>query len=165
MVQLDIQDLSNFRNKFKDKKIIFCSGSFDLTHAGHIIFFEKCREFGDILVVGVGGDELIKHRKGYNRPILNEKIRLKIIDSLKPVDFSFIDNISNIKTPLGLLDVAFEQLKPDIYVINEDAFDINYRKDIAEKYNVKLIVLKRWCPNEFENISASKIIEKIKKIS
>lgn len=158
------KDLSSIRNKNPDKKIVFCSGSFDLTHAGHIIFFEDCKKAGDILVVMVGLDDEIRINKGPDRPVLNQDIRLKMIDSLKPVDYCF-QNIPWIPGahPLDTIGVFFESLKPDIYAINEDAFDIPHRRMLVKKHGVKLLILERNCPPEFEKISTTKIIEKIKR--
>lgn len=38
--------------------------------------------------------------------------------------------------------------------------DIEERR-IADHFGVEMVVLKRWCPPEFEEISTSKIFEKI----
>ena len=164
MTIINIEYLPQIRARYKDIKIVFCSGSFDLTHAGHLLFFEDCKKFGEILVVSIGSDASIRTLKGENRPILNECIRTKTIDSLKPVDYCFLDRISNKENPNGILEFTFKYLKPDIYAINEDAFDIPYRENLCKKYNINLVILKRWFPPEFEGISTSKIIEKIKKL-
>ena len=161
MIIKTTNDLKELREKYKDKKIVFCSGAFDLVHVGHILFFEDCKKQGDILVVGVGTDLMLKNNKGDKRPILNESVRLRTIDSLKPVDYCLLDIFSNPGNPLYVLDAVFENLKPDVYVINDDAFNFSYRENISKKFNVKLIVLQRNCPKEFEGISTSKIIEKI----
>lgn len=164
-MKITLNDLPELRKNLKDKKIVFCSGSFDLTHVGHILFLEDCKKLGDILIVGVGGDISLRKNKGDKRPIFNEKNRLKIIDSLKPVDYCFIDDISHKGHPLSLIDFVFEKLKPDVYAINEDAFDIPYREKISRKFNIKLIILKRWFPKEFgEPISTTNLIEEIKKL-
>jgi cytidyltransferase-like protein len=165
MVQITPAEFVKLREDFKDKKIVFCSGSFDLVHAGHVLFFEDCKKEGDILVVGVGCDRNIKDLKGDKRPILNEKIRLKTIDSLKPVDFCFLDNLPSAENPLEPLGLILETLRPDFYVINEDAFNISYRKEICQKLGINLTILKRTCPEEFENISTSKVIEIIKSLT
>lgn len=164
MVILNIDELLQLRENNKDKKIVFCSGSFDLPHAGHVLFFEDCKKLGDILVVCIGSDRLIKSLKGGKRPILNENIRLKTIDSLKPVDYCFLNPCSPKEHPLLVIGIVFKKLKPDTYVINEDAFDIPHRLNLCKKYKVKLNILKRWCPSEFDDISTSKIIEKIKSL-
>lgn len=163
MAIIQISELKKIRTIYVDKKIIFCSGGFDLTHAGHILFFEDCKSLGDILVVSVGTDASLQARKGDNRPILNEHIRLKTVDSLKPVDFCFINQKEfDINNKLATVELAFKELQPDIYVINEDAFDIQYRKELCSKYDIELVIMPRHCPPEFENISVTKIVEKIK---
>jgi cytidyltransferase-like protein len=163
MAIITLEDLAEIRKQFPDKKIVFCSGSFDLPHVGHILFFERCRKFGDLLVVAVGCDKIIKVNKGPKRPILNEEIRLKTIDSLKPVSYCIIDDVSTQENPLLLLDLMMEKLSPDVYVINEDAFNIPYRKQVSEKCGAELVVLKRK-PEDFGGISTTQIIEKMKEL-
>ena len=165
MVIINKNDLIEVRKEHSDKKVVFCSGNFDLTHVGHVLFFEDCKKQGDLLVVGVGGDYILRINKGLKRPIFNEKTRVKMVDSLKPVDYCFIDDISTKEDPLRILNIVFEKLKPDFYVINEDAFNIPHRQELAEKYNVKLVILKRWCPKEFEEgMSTTDIIEKVRSL-
>lgn len=164
MAQITPQDFSFLREKFKDEKIVYCSGAFDLLHPGHVLFFEDCKKLGEVLVVGIGGDSDIKKRKGSNRPIMNLIMRLKLIDSLKNVDYVFPDTHVPKNHPLEFLDIIFGNLHPDVYVVNQDAFDMPYRESVCKKYGVKMEILERWCPPEFENISTSKLIEKIKSI-
>src|SRR5258706_10814207 len=33
------------------KRIVFTNGCFDLMHAGHVRYFEYCRQLGDVLIV------------------------------------------------------------------------------------------------------------------
>jgi len=152
------------RKRHINERLVFCTGSFDLVHSGHVLFFEDCKKFGDVLMVGVGNDSIIEKLKGKNRPILNQHVRLKMIDSLKPVDYCFLDESTNRDHPLKLIEEAFKKLRPNVYVINEDAFDIGYRRMLAKKYGIKMVILKRIAPSKFEGISTSKIIEKIKRI-
>ena len=159
---ITINDLSSLRKKHAGQKIAFCSGGFDLTHAGHVLFFEDCKKHGEVLVVMVGNDAAIRRDKGNSRPILNEHLRLKMIDSLKPVDYAFLAHvIPKEEHPLKLMREVFISLKPDAYVINEDAFDIPYRETFAKEHSVKLVILPRTCPPEFEKISTTYIIRKI----
>lgn len=165
MSAITFEELPLVREKIKDKKIIFCSGCFDLFHAGHVLFFEDCKKLGDILVVGVGPDADLKNYKGEKRPILNENIRLKMASSVNPVDYALV--LPPALDSGNLLDPLYEifgKLKPDIYAINNDAFDIPYREKICQNFNIKLVILDRWCPPEFENISTTKIINKIKNL-
>lgn len=164
---ITFKDLPALRKKFKNKRIVHCSGCFDITHAGHVIFFEDCKKQGDILVVGVGTDKAVGQYK-IGRPILNEYIRLKMISSLKPVDYCYLQPYTpfgNLKELLEAVHIDLKQLKPDVYVINDDAFDIPGRKEILKRHpNVNLRVLKRWAPKNFDSISTTKIIERIQKL-
>ena len=159
---IDIKELSSIREEHKNKKIVFCSGTFDLTHAGHILFFEECKKYGDILVVNVGNDFNVRQHKGVDRPIFNEHVRLKIVSSLKPVDYAFLDVDAVDNDVLTILASIFKDLKPDIYVINQDALGIPRRRELMEGHAIKMVILERTCPPEFEQISSTKILEKIK---
>ncbi len=154
----------SIRKKHSGQKIVFCSGTFDLPHAGHVIFFEDCKKYGDILVVTVGSDNAVRHAKGPNRPILNEHVRLKIISGLRTVDYAVIEGDIRNNNLLAHLERTFASLKPDLYVINEDAFDILYRKNLARQYNIPLKILKRSAPPHLRGISTSAIIAKIKSL-
>ncbi len=163
MALTKLEDIAKIREKHPDQKIVFCSGSFDMTHAGHVLFFEDCKKHGEILVVMVGCDDMVKRDKGPERPILNENVRLKMIESLKPVDYCFIDKmVPKDKPEFWYLDVALEKLRPDVYVVNQDAKNIPYREEVSKRSGVKLVVLDRTCPIDFEEISTSKLIKKIK---
>ena len=162
MAIISNKEFAKIRRKHTDHKIVYCDGSFDMTHAGHVLFFEDCKSQGDILVVGVAADADLRKYKGKTRPVLNQHIRLKAVDSFKPVDYCFLNKLPTQDNLLSQLEVNFSKLKPDIYVVNEDAFNIEYRKKVADKHKVKLVVAKRTCPPDFEAISTTKIIEKIK---
>lgn len=163
MAYIKKQELQAVRERHKSQKVVFCSGSFDLIHAGHVLFFEDCKKHGDILVVMAANDAVLKKNKGPDRPVLNEHVRIKMIDSLKPVDYCLLDTVADETThPLHCLHEIFDDLRPDVYVINDDAFDIPYREELVKKFSTKLVVLPRTAPPEFENISSTKIIEKLK---
>ncbi len=167
MAYLTLKDLPAIRAKHKHETIVFCSGSFDLTHAGHVLFFEDCKKHGDVLVVLVACDENLKRAKGPQRPILNEALRLKMLDSLKPVDYVLKDGrpLTDADPEFLHVEAALRELKPDKYVVNGDTFRIPYRERFAKSYGVEFIVLDRACPPEFENISTSGIIKKIKQLT
>lgn len=156
-------DLPKLRATNRDKKIVFVSGCFDLTHAGHVLFFEDCKKHGDILIVGVGSDLIISKNKGPDRPVMNEHMRLKIIDSLKPVDYTVLDDNTYSSHSLAFVEHVLENLRPDIYAVNDDAFDLEKRVSMSNEYGINLVVLKRWCPTEYGNISTTSLIEKIKR--
>lgn len=66
------------------------SGCFDLIHIGHIRYLEQCKNLCGKLIVGVDSNKLISIAKNSNRPIIDEKERLEMINSLTCVDSAFI---------------------------------------------------------------------------
>ncbi len=168
MIVPNYEALADVRKKNIDKTIVVCAGSFDLIHPGHVLFFNDCKKFGDILVVIVGGDYDGRRYKGPKRPILNEQVRMYMVDSLKMVDYVVLQEVDE-RHLLGSYDRLFSILRPNVYVCNQDvqsekfkdAADTDYRKQLAEKYGAKFVLLTRECLPEFENISTTKIIKKI----
>ena len=145
-----------------DKPIItFCSGSFDLLHPGHVWFLERAKRIitPSFLFVAVGSNAVIAYRKP-GRPIVDETARLKMINSLSVVDFCYLDTISTPRMPLAGVEYAFMNLKPDVYVVENDAFEIAARHALCEAYNVKFHVLNK-SESEFPKMSTTAIIEKI----
>lgn len=149
--------------KFDRSPIVFCSGTFDIPHVAHALFFEDCKQFGDILVVCVGGDNVLKDRKS-GRPVMTEAVRLRMIDFLKPVDYCYLNTVSTPEEPLKALAHAFENLKPDHYVVKDEAFDLDQRREMCGRFGIEMHVLKRdfETKDEFRAVSTSGIIEKIR---
>lgn len=145
--------------------IVYITGVFDLLHPGHIAFFERCKTFGNTLVVGIGNDAQVSKLKP-GRPFHPETWRQYTVASLKPVDYCFIGPPESEIHPLKIVELGFATLRPDIYVIRYDAFDIPFRQELAEKFNVNLVVLPRSDPPDFENeemtVSTSLIIKRIR---
>ena len=56
---------------FFAKKIVFTNGCFDILHAGHVIYLEKAKNFGDLLILGLNSDRSVQALKGKGRPINN----------------------------------------------------------------------------------------------
>lgn len=63
-------------------KTLLTIGTFDIPHAGHAAFLNKCAEFGlcDVLV-GVNSDDFVERYKG-KRPTYNQTERMRLIESL-----------------------------------------------------------------------------------
>ena len=68
------------------KNIVLVGGCFDIVHLGHLIFLEKAKAKGDILIVLLESDENIRKNKGQNRPINNQEDRALFLSKLKMVD-------------------------------------------------------------------------------
>ena len=68
---------------------IFVEGSFDLIHSGHFNAFRQAKKLGDVLVVGVNGDDEVLKNKG--PPVFSCKERAEIVRSCKWVDEVYED--------------------------------------------------------------------------
>ena len=71
----------------RQRKVIFANGCFDMLHVGHIRYLQGAKELGDILVVGINGDESVRKLKGNGRPLMPEDERAEIVAALECVDF------------------------------------------------------------------------------
>ena len=153
------EHLPLIRERHKDKKIVFCTGCFDVLHAGHSVFIQQCKSFGDVLVVGIGSDSIIQKLKGPGRPVNSEMNRAFLIASLNNVDYVVINDE---EMQEGKIDfkTAIENLCPDVFVLNDDDSVINLKKKFLDKHGVKLELVKRETPSELNPISSSEIIHK-----
>ena len=165
---IDKNYLPTIREKYKDKKIVLSLGSFDLFHYEHLRYLQDAKKLGDILIVAIKEDEVVK-LKGYNRPYVNEVWRSEIINGLKCVDYVLIaikedvnvpDIIKNNKSTFlwwQLFSSIFEELKPDLLYYEENE-ELQPARELASKlFKTSLVGRKRT-----ELTSTTKIIKKIK---
>ena len=68
------------------KKIVFTNGCFDLLHVGHVRYLRAARKLGDVLAVGINGDDSVRELKGPNRPINHARDRAEVLAALECVD-------------------------------------------------------------------------------
>ena len=163
---IQIGELPEIEIKHWSRNIVFCSGSFDIPHVAHALFFEDCRRFGSILVVCVGGDSVLKDRKP-GRPVMSEAVRLKMVDFLKPVDYCYLNTVSTPEDPLAAVAHAFKNLRPGHYVVKNEAFNMEERRELCSQFCVEMHVLRRdfTTQNELRAVSTSSIIERIRNAS
>jgi rfaE bifunctional protein nucleotidyltransferase chain/domain len=96
-----------------NKKIVFANGCFDLLHVGHIRYLTSAKELGDLLIVAINSDRIVRQLKGEGRPISSELERAEIIAALSCVDYVTIFDTPTV-TELLLL------LKPHIHAKGTD---------------------------------------------
>lgn len=99
--------------KFNGARIVFTNGCFDILHAGHVRYLAEARRMGDLLVVGLNGDESIRRLKGASRPVNGFEDRAEVLAGLASVDFvvGFDED-----TPTHLI----EAIKPHVLVKGGD---------------------------------------------
>jgi rfaE bifunctional protein nucleotidyltransferase chain/domain len=129
--------ISNSLNywRFKDKKIVFTNGCFDIIHRGHIEYLSKAADLGDILVIGLNTDSSVKKLKGENRPVQDQYSRALILASLAFVHLVvFFDE----DTPYNLIKLV----QPDILVKGGDyKIEEIVGYDIVKKRNGKVVTI------------------------
>ena len=85
---IKIEDLERIRKE--NKKIVLCSGCFDVLHYGHAVFFKQCKQFGNILLVDVGSDKVLRELKGPTRPVNPQNNRVFLVSAMEDVDYAII---------------------------------------------------------------------------
>ena len=108
---VSIQQACQLSEVFKQggKKVVLATGDYDIFHPGHLFFLEDATQYGDILIVGVASDRLIKHSKNKSRPVFNENDRLTIVSALEIVSYALIFS--------DIIELI-EQVNPNILAIS-----------------------------------------------
>lgn len=112
---------------------VMASGVFDILHTGHVHYLSEAKSLGDELIVVVATDNTVRRRK--HQPITPEKMRLELVNSLKPVDQAVLGRD-------GDMYKVVEELRPDIIAIGYDqTFDEKVLEDELKKrgLNVKVV--------------------------
>ena len=146
----------NFEKELEEKKNIYCDGTFDLPHTGHLNFFKKIRDLGcKKLIVGILSD---KDVESYKRiPILDSNTRANIVSA-----FNLVDDVV-INCPFFNLDNEFiNYYGIDLIVYGGDPNTKNPLDVWEDHYKAAIDnnILKMI--NYSDGISTSKIIFKIK---
>ncbi len=130
----DLEHLKMLTQSFQQfgHKVVLTQGVFDLIHEGHGKYLELAKAQGDILIVGVDTDELTRHRKGDNRPVVPEGERLRMLTFLRSVDIVFLRTFRSANEDI---DYLVKAIKPDVLVMSVTTKDFPIEKKIEmEKY-------------------------------
>jgi rfaE bifunctional protein nucleotidyltransferase chain/domain len=98
---------------FKNRKVVFTNGCFDILHLGHIEYLAKAANLGDVLVIGMNSDLSVHRIKGDSRPINDEHSRSMVLASL---EFVTVVVLFDEETPYELI----KTIQPDILVKGRD---------------------------------------------
>lgn len=86
IIDLPVLAQRSSRLRGEGKTLVATNGCFDLLHVGHIRYLQKARALGDMLLVGLNGDDSVRKLKGPERPINNENDRAEVLAALESVD-------------------------------------------------------------------------------
>ncbi len=110
--------------RFKEQRIVFTNGCFDILHQGHVHLLSQAADLGDILIVGLNSDESIRNLKGVNRPLQDEQTRASVLASLFYINAVVLFNE---ETPIQLI----KMITPEVLVKGGD-------------YNIETVVGADW---------------------
>lgn len=99
--------------RFKDKKIVFSNGCFDIVHRGHLEYLASAASMGNKMIIGLNTDSSTQRLKGPTRPINDEYSRALLLASLGFVDMVILFEED---TPYNLIDFV----QPDVLVKGSD---------------------------------------------
>jgi D-beta-D-heptose 7-phosphate kinase/D-beta-D-heptose 1-phosphate adenosyltransferase len=85
---------------WRDLRIGFTNGCFDLLHPGHIKLLSETRAACDRLIVGLNGDASVRRLKGEGRPLQEVHARAEVLAALEAVDLVVVFDQD---TPLELI--------------------------------------------------------------
>lgn len=74
-------------NHAAGRTIVATNGCFDLLHLGHVRYLAEAARLGDLLVVGVNGDESVRLLKGPDRPVNCAAERAEVLAALACVTY------------------------------------------------------------------------------
>lgn len=116
------------------RRIVFTNGCFDLLHAGHITLLRHARTHGDVLIVGLNGDDSVRRLKGPERPVHTARDRAEVLGELASVDMVVVFDED---TP----EVILTELRPDVLVKGGDyTVDKVVGREIVESYGGRVAI-------------------------
>lgn len=111
-------------------KRVFCAGTFDGIHPGHLKFLQYAKKFGGEVWVVVAREESALKVRGH-APLFDENNRLKLVRALRIVD----------KAVLGSRKSWFEAVReadPEVIVLGHDQqIDLPKLKEFVQRWKLK----------------------------
>ena len=97
-----------------ENNIVWCNGTFDILHPGHIELFKVGKSLGKKLIVATDTDEKIRKDKGAFKPINNLCDRVSMLQAIK-----YIDQVLYFDTREEL-EGLIKMYMPDILLLGDD---------------------------------------------
>lgn len=116
-------------------RIVLANGCFDILHVGHVRYLEGARALGDLLVVGINGDEQVRLLKGEGRPLVPERERAETVASLRAVDFVTI-------FPEPTVEAILRAIRPDIHAKGTDYTEDSVpERDVVRSFGGRVAIV------------------------
>ena len=112
-----------------ENKIVWCNGTFDILHPGHIELFKVGASLGNKLIVATDTDEKIRKDKGASKPVNILCDRISLLQAIK-----YIDEVLYFNTREEL-EGLIKLYRPDILLLGDDwqggdVVGIEYAKEV-----------------------------------
>lgn len=138
--------------KKQGKRVVLVGGCFDILHPGHVIFLQKAKKAGDILVVLLESDQKVRKIKGEKRPINSQKMRALILAALKSVDYVVL--LPFMETESSYAELV-KKIGPDV-IAATSGYDTAHHKHITQLTGARL----KFVTVKIGDHSSSRILEK-----
>jgi rfaE bifunctional protein nucleotidyltransferase chain/domain len=151
---LSIDEVAKVTNELHEinKTIVLAGGCFDILHVGHITFLEQAKHEGDVLMLLLESDAVIRKQKGDNRPVNTQRDRAVILAALEVVDYVVLlpETVDN-----TFYDSLVNQLKPAIIATTAGDRNRMHKERQAAMLGAKVIDV----TPEIKDQSTSRIIK------
>ena len=134
------------------KTIVLVTGVFDILHAQHIIFLEKARAIGDVLLVGIESDARVTKMKGAGRPINTADKRRQALQKLPSVTNVFVlpEDFNKPQDHIRLI----ETIRPSFLAVSSHTAHLDKKRAILEAVGGRVVVVHEHEPS----ISTTKLL-------
>jgi FAD synthetase len=149
---VEIKEIEKLVEQIENKKTVLVGGCFDVMHLGHIVFLEKAKLEGEVLVILLESDENIRKNKEQSRPINNQENRAIFLTKLKMVDY--VIKLPEMKNDEEYLEII-KKLKPKVIAVSENDKNLVIKRKQAKEIGAKLLEVTKLIPQQ----STSRIIE------
>lgn len=114
----EILSLESLRQAVESRRtagavVVLANGCFDVLHVGHIRYLAGARELGDVLVVAINSDDVVRALKGEGRPVMSAGERAEIVAAIEGVDY-----VTIFDTPT--VEPVLRALRPDVHAKGTD---------------------------------------------
>lgn len=138
-------------------KVVLVTGGFDPLHSGHIEYFKRAKELGDILIVGLNSDAWLARKKG--QPFMPFVERQSIVENLHMVnhcilfnddDGSSIEAIKNVRALYPNSEIIFanggDRTKENIPEMKYQDSNLKFEFGVGgfDKKNSSSWILQEW---------------------
>ncbi|OHT09868.1 cytidyltransferase-related domain containing protein [Tritrichomonas foetus] len=147
--------IAQFSNRNEPKygdKIVYCDGTFDLLHPGHVSFLKKAREMGDYLVVGVHDDPTMESLLCPAMPIMTLQERVLNVLAMKYVDDVIIG------APYIITKELMDQIEP--HVVVEGSAPTRTNEEDAFRVPKELGIFQR-IESDYPTMSAKDVVHRV----